>query len=65
MHNTAISKAWGELEIDHARGVIYFTMDNGHTVLRICRLPQVPKHFDVALDMLDITHMHGTSWGNV
>ena len=55
----------GELEIDHRRGVIYFHSYTGDTILRICRLPkpipQIPNHPETVL--LDITHMHGCSWG--
>jgi hypothetical protein len=46
----------GYLEIDHARGVIYFhqTQDENKqpTLLRICRLPHIPldiEHIDVSL----------------
>jgi len=50
----------GVLEIDHARGVIYFHDAKGDvaTVLRICSLPKpIPRGIQ-----LDITHMHGASW---
>jgi hypothetical protein len=59
----------GTLEIDAARGVIYFHLDNpGNvdkmgtvTVLRICRLPPIPN-LNV---LLDITHMVGVSWATL
>ncbi len=48
----------GELEIDAARGVIYFHSSIGDTILRICRLPRpIPLG-----RQLDITHMHGCDW---
>jgi hypothetical protein len=51
----------GYLEIDSQRGVIYFhSVRTGITNLRICRLPTpIPEETE-----LDITHMHGTNWGN-
>ncbi len=33
----------GQLEIDHARGVIYFHSDKGNSVLRIQGLGQIPE----------------------
>ena len=55
----------GELEIHHERGVIYFHVTSeedaakfdGVTLLRICRLPPIPKNTKI-----DITHMHGVSY---
>lgn len=49
----------GQLEIDHARGVIYFhDAAKGHSLLRICRLPRpIPEGIP-----LDISHMVGCSW---
>ena len=45
----------GELEIDKARGVIYFHAKmTGTTVLRICQL-KIPSEFDRPLDGIDIT----------
>ena len=52
----------GTLEIDHARGVIYFHTDEGYTALRICSLPK-PVPTPNTNKALDITHMHGVSWG--
>lgn len=53
----------GELEIDQARGVIYFHDKNGVTLLRVCRLPTpIPQPGKFESHMLDITHMHGASW---
>jgi hypothetical protein len=50
----------GELEIDINRGVIYFHReDNGSSLLRICRLKDMPQD----VDFIDITHMHG-AWYN-
>lgn len=63
--NHALSTQYdGILEIDHARGVIYFhCVHSGRTLLRICSLPKpIPPANDPELQ-LDITHMHGTSWG--
>lgn len=52
----------GQLEIDPARGVIYFhSAVTGTTVLRICNLP---KPIPLGL-MLDVTHMHGCGWSPV
>jgi hypothetical protein len=61
-------KLTGTLEIDPERGVIYFHLNNvgdikrigGQiTLLRICQLPTpIPSN-----TFLDITHMHGVSWG--
>lgn len=53
------------LEIDENRGVIYVhSKRTGHTALRICRLPTpIPDPSDIMVS-LDITHMHGCSWGN-
>jgi hypothetical protein len=50
----------GILEIDYDRGVIYFHSWQGVTVLRICSLPKPIKIEEN--NMLDITHMVGTSW---
>jgi hypothetical protein len=48
----------GQLEIDVARGVLYFhSGENGSTVLRICGL-EFPKGFSPSqnnFDMLDVT----------
>lgn len=56
----------GQLEIDTARGVIYFH-DNatGRTVLRICRLdPEGLKRIKLAgTSAIDITTGHGVSYG--
>jgi len=64
----------GQLEIDQDRGVIYFHSNEGVTLLRICSLPKpiphplkwkfgdTPRTLNDYLP-LDITHMHGTSWG--
>lgn len=55
----------GILEIDQERGVIYFhSIDTGGSLLRICRLPKpIPNPLHGSMpEMLDITHMHGTSW---
>lgn len=54
----------GTLEIDEARGVIYFHDAEGVTVLRICRLPNpIPDPYNNNGDtLLDITHMTGASW---
>lgn len=59
----------GELEVDANRGVIYFHFTNEddvrasggqQTILRICNLPTpIPVG-----ELLDITHMTGTSWGD-
>ncbi len=51
----------GTLQIDHARGVIYFHDNNGTTSLRICSLP---KNIPVPVfgEPLDITHMKGANW---
>jgi hypothetical protein len=51
----------GTLEIDYARGVIYFHNPKGRTMLRICNLPSM-NHVNLFRDMLDITHMVGCSW---
>ena len=49
----------GQLEIDHDRGVIYFhRIDNGSTLLRICRLGQIPSD----VKNIDITHKVGVSF---
>lgn len=48
------------LEIDVERGVIYVHGPTGMTLLRVCRLP---TPIPVGGSMLDITHMHGASWG--
>ena len=58
-----IIKIKGEIEIDQERGVIYFhSEEEGHTPLRICRLPiPIPDPSDYG-EMLDISHMHGVSW---
>ena len=53
----------GELEIDQARGVIYFHATNtGDTKLRVCSLPTPIPDVSEYGQMLDITHMHGASW---
>lgn len=63
----------GQLEIDQQRGVIYFhsaeAPTGGATLLRINRLPTpIPNpllHPGVGIldvTLLDVTHMHGTSW---
>jgi len=50
------TKIKGELEIDHARGVIYFHSNStGCTILRICRLGKLQK----GIESIDITHMVG------
>jgi len=51
----------GTLEVDPARGVIYFHNAEGRTILRICSLPK-PLIAPAEHAMLDITHMRGTSW---
>ncbi|HEV2174246.1 MAG TPA: hypothetical protein VGR71_11800 [Nitrospira sp.] len=49
-----------ELEIDHARGVIYVhDATTGETLLRICRLP---KPIPLNVGLIDITHMTGVSY---
>jgi len=52
----------GTLEIDHARGVIYFHAEEGPlagtSLLRISCLPPIP----ILDGLLDITHMHGVNW---
>jgi hypothetical protein len=56
----------GTLEIDEARGVIYFHDADGVTVLRICHLPKpIPDPYDRpdGDTLLDITFGIGTSWG--
>lgn len=56
MNNTHLK---GELEIDHNRGVIYFHSEGyGRTVLRICRLPAIPRN----VDFIGVTHMSGVSF---
>ncbi len=61
----AITKFDGTLEIDHARGVIYFHAGSGQgaapTVLRICSLPKPIPQFDEET-FLDVTHMFGANW---
>jgi hypothetical protein len=52
----------GEIEIDCTRGVVYFHSATGNTILRICNL-KIPDSFDPAIDLLDITHMVGASYG--
>jgi hypothetical protein len=52
----------GEIEIDYTRGVVYFHSATGNTILRICKL-KIPDSFDPAIDLLDITHMVGASYG--
>lgn len=52
----------GEIEIDYTRGVVYFHSATGNTILRICQL-RIPPSFDPAMDLLDITHMIGASYG--
>jgi len=51
----------GMLQIDTDRGVIYFHTTEGHTALRICRLP-TPIPETSPGNMLDITHMTGANW---
>lgn len=53
----------GTLEIDQARGVIYFhSKQTGHSSLRICSLPKpIPDPTQYGKN-LDITHMIGCSW---
>lgn len=51
-----------QLEIDHARGVIYIHLPAGYTGLRICGLPTpVPSPLDSGQHLLDIT----LKWGKV
>jgi len=55
----------GVLEIDADRGVIYFhAAKTGQSVLRICRLPVPIPDVRKKPGLLDITHMHGVSWGD-
>jgi len=63
MSNNNITKIDGQLEIDHTRGVIYFhSFEDGHTVLRICRLPTpIPSDSD-SDTFLDITYGYGVNW---
>lgn len=58
----------GVLEVDHARGVVYFHLKDPEliarfgtqTVLRICNLPKpIPKDCQI-----DLTHMVGVNWHN-
>jgi hypothetical protein len=51
-----------QLEIDHARGVIYVHCKRtGRTLLRICSLPTpVPELGD--LGTIDVTHMKGVMY---
>lgn len=58
---------WGQLEIDHARGVIYFHLGDPQeierigavTLLRVCGLVvPIPKDRTI-----DITHMRGADYG--
>lgn len=60
----SVIKIDGELEIDTERGVIYFSSrETGHTTLRVCRLPTpIPDPSEYG-NGLDVTHMHGASWG--
>ena len=52
------------LEVDHERGVIYIHGQLGTTLLRICRLPTPIPDVPVGTGgLLDVTHMHGASWG--
>ena len=54
-----ITKTNGQLEIDHTRGVIYFTSyKTGQTLLRICRVGAIPIH----VEFIDLTHMNGVSF---
>ena len=57
-------KLKGELEIDHERGVIYFTNEaTGTTIFRICGLPTpIPLPYDMGWGMLDVSHMIGVNW---
>jgi hypothetical protein len=49
----------GLLEIDHARGVVYFhASSTGHTVLRICRLGRIPR----PVSQIDVTHLVGVGF---
>jgi hypothetical protein len=52
----------GYIEIDYDRGVVYFHSAMGNTILRICKL-KIPYSFDPAVDLIDITHMVGASYG--
>lgn len=53
------TKTNGQLEIDHARGVIYFTSrKTGQTLLRICRVGTIPTK----VEFIDLTHMSGVSF---
>jgi hypothetical protein len=56
----------GTLEIDHDRGVIWFHANEVSkygtiTVFRMCKLPRPIPELGNGL-MLDVTHLHGTSW---
>lgn len=65
-------KIKGTLEIDTARGVIYFHNEQDRTLLRVCRLPRpipamkliedIHGGITLYLNFLDVTHMHGCSW---
>ena len=51
------------LQWDKRRGVLYVHALDGHTILRVCRLPQ-PKYTTKSLlskGRIDITHMFGAS----
>ena len=58
-------KIFGQLEIDHLRGVVYFHASGlktiarfgAQTLLRICQLPVIPEN-----KVIDISHMHGVSY---
>jgi len=54
-------KIKGELEVDSARGVVYFHSEHGYTALRICHLP-IPIPNPKPGEPLDITHLIGCNW---
>lgn len=49
----------GELEVDAARGVVYFHGITGQTHLRICGLP--PDGLSTGV-FIDVTHLRGSSY---
>ena len=53
----------GTLEIDEDRGVIYFHVKQGRTLLRISSLPTPIPNPDAYERRLDVTHMVGCDWG--
>jgi hypothetical protein len=63
-----IERVDGQLEIDTDKGIIYFhaakTGRTGRTIMRICRVPYL-SNFNPQLDVIDITHMVGSSVTNV